>query len=275
MYVEYNSINQVYFDNIYATWCIPVSSCGWTWFYLILGQLRGQFWGQIQGQFLGQLCHFGHTSIFLRLIFFGQFWGQFHGQFLGQLCHLGHTSIFLRLNSIFGQFWGQFQGQFLGQLCHLGHTSIFLRLNLILFNFWKISGTISRSILGTVSWSILGTISWSIFGTILCHLGHTSSFLRLNFFLDNFWDNFKVIFWDNFMVNFWDNFMPLGAYQCFPEVELDFVWFLEHFLLLVFSPELPEPYYCFQQIPKIIKVYDGFYKKWDIFRFTIRPLLMK
>jgi len=126
--------------------------------------------------------------------FFGQFWGQFHGQFLGQLCHLGHTSIFLRLNFIFGQFWGQFQGQFLGQLSHLGHTSIFLRLNLILFNFWKISGTISRSILGTVSWSILGTISWSIFGTILCHLGHTSSFLRLNFFFDNFWDNFKVIF---------------------------------------------------------------------------------
>ena len=72
-------------------------------------------------------------------------------------------------------------------LCYLRHKSIFQRLNLILFDFWTTFGTISRSMFGTISRSILGTISWSILGTILCHLGHTSIFLRLNLILFDFW----------------------------------------------------------------------------------------
>ena len=54
---------------------------------------------------------------------------------------------------------------------------------------------------------------------------------KVNFgdnFKVNFGDKFKVNFGDNFKGNFWDNFMPLGAYQYFPEVELDFYKFLEN-----------------------------------------------
>ena len=97
-------------------------------------------------------------------LIFGKFRGQFQGQFWGQF---------------HGQFWGQFLGQFLGQFYATWGTPV---VSWGWIFFWTIFGTISRS--------FFETISWSIFGTILCHLGHTSVFLRLNLILFDFWSIF-------------------------------------------------------------------------------------
>ena len=85
------------------------------------------------------------------------------------------------------------------------HTSILLWLNLILSYSWTIKGTVlrtnSRSIFGTIMplWAyqyfpevdfFFGQFWGQFHGQFLgqlCHLGHTSIFLRLNLILFNFW----------------------------------------------------------------------------------------
>ena len=149
-----------FWDN-YATWGIPVFSWGWILFLDNFGDnFKVNFWDNYATWGI-PVFSWGWTWFYL---IFGKFRGQFQGQFWGQF---------------HGQFWGQFLGQFLGQFYATWGTPV---VSWGWIFFWTIFGTISRS--------FFETISWSIFGTILCHLGHTSVFLRLNLILFDFWSIF-------------------------------------------------------------------------------------